>query len=536
VKPARLPYLPSLHQVLLLVSVIALLLPLGGLHFIKLYENALVRSTESELISQSAFIAAAYKNEIETLLRQQGRSMDGYGLPLPRKQKTKGYYHPIPETIDLSREKILPPRPDGIRTVSADPVALQAGRRVTPVLRDAQRITLSGMKVLDYHGVVVAGQQELGLSFIRLPEVKKAFWGEPESLLRKRIVSGKPPPLASTSRGADINVFVSIPIVMNDRLIGVVLVNRTPTDLWKALYAKRRDITYAVIVILGVTLVIATITSYTITQPIHALIRQARRLAEGDRHAAEPLKNPMTREIAILSESFANMAQTIEHRSEYIRQFAMHVSHEFKTPLTAIQGSVELLQEHLDTMPPEQRERFLNNIAQDTDRLKRLVSRLLELARADVLEPDAIRIDILPVLKSFVSRYQDFGLQIQLYNHTGQEPLKLAITPEALESVFSNLLDNSLQHGASRVAIEIRDCSERIEIRVADNGRGVSSANAEKLFTPFFTTHREHGGTGLGLSITQSLLNAYNGGIRLEPSDSGAVFVVFLPHAEETPA
>lgn len=525
----RNAYLLNLHQVLLLVSLIALLLPLGGLHFIKLYENALIRSTESELISQSAFIAATYKTEVQRLLRQQGRSIHHYGLPMPRLSKPIGYYQP---TIDLARHKILPPRPAGIQAGPADPVAKTAGARIIPVLKEAQLITLSGMKVLDFRGVAVAGQQELGLSFIRQDEVKKAFRGHPESRVRKRIISGKRPPLASISRGADVNVFVSMPIFLEDRLIGVVLVNRTPTDIWKALYAKRRDLSYAMIVVLSVMLVIAGITSYTITQPIHALIRQARRITDGEPGAAEPLKNPMTREIAVLSESFATMARTIEHRSEYIRQFAMHVSHEFKTPLTAIQGSIELLLEHIDTMPPAQRDRFLNNIAEDTDRLKRLVSRLLELARADVLEADAEPMDILPLLAHFTERYQDLGLAIGIINHTGQSSLMVPITTEALEGIFGNLLDNSRQHGADRVDIELRIREGELEIFVADNGQGISPGNAERLFTPFFTTHRETGGTGLGLSITQSLLTAYNGSIQLQPSHVGAIFKVTLPLAE----
>ena len=76
-----------------------------------------------------------------------------------------------------------------------------------------------------------------------------------------------------------------------------------------------------------------------------------------------------------MSQSFSEMARSLEHRSEYIRNFAAHVSHEFKTPLTAIQGAIELLEEHSHDMPAEQRARFLHNISLDAERLKRLVDR-----------------------------------------------------------------------------------------------------------------------------------------------------------------
>jgi signal transduction histidine kinase len=92
-----------------------------------------------------------------------------------------------------------------------------------------------------------------------------------------------------------------------------------------------------------------------------------------------------TREIAELSHSLVTMAETLEARADYIRGFAAEVSHEFKTPLAAMRGTVELLQEHLATMTEAERRSFLANLAEDVTRLDRLVRRLLDLARADVM-------------------------------------------------------------------------------------------------------------------------------------------------------
>ncbi len=523
-------WLFSLHHIVLAVSLITLLLPLGSLHFLKLYESALVRQTESELISQSAFIAAAYKKEVSDLLAQQHRQFSQYGRPLPReKMCDNDYYQPIPETLDLAKDPVLPSRPDGQRRKPADPVAAAAGQKIGPILKDAQRITLSGMKVLDFQGVTVGGQQELGLSFAHLPEVHMALRGKPDSLLRKRGGLGLPPSPKSISRGSDINVYVSVPIIAQNRVIGAVLVNRTPSDLIRLLYSKRGDLTSAVIVVLLVTLAIAAVTSHTITRPIEALIRQARRIARGEPNAAAPLRNPMTREIATLSENLSAMAETIEHRSNYIRQFAMHVSHEFKTPLTAIQGGLELLQEHGDTMPVEQRARFLGNMAQDTDRLKRLVNRLLELARADMLQPGAEQVPVLPLLEYMAARYRDSGLRTTIENHTGLANPQAAISTDALESVLTHLLGNSAQHGASEIAITLQTQENMLALQLVDNGCGISQANTGQLFTPFFTTRREKGGTGLGLSIARALLSAHKGGIELVPSPQGACFVLLIP-------
>ena len=222
------------------------------------------------------------------------------------------------------------------------------------------------------------------------------------------------------------------------------------------------------------------------------------------------------------------MARNLEHRSEYIRNFAAHVSHEFKTPLAAIQGAIELLDEHAEGMSAEKRARFLRNIGQDTERLERLVDRLLEMARADVMEPAAGECEVAPLVEQLRERYKDQGLSLFL---AGETLAQAKVPREILETVLSNLCDNSHQNGANQVEVTIQQVEGALSIRIADNGAGISPANAEKIFTPFFTTHREEGGTGLGLGIVRALLKAYGGDIELAQIDKGAAFNVTVPAA-----
>src|SRR3546814_20889480 len=97
------------------------------------------------------------------------------------------------------------------------------------------------------------------------------------------------------------------------------------------------------------------------------------------------------------------MAAAIERRSRYLRDFAHAMSHEFKTPLSGIRGAIELLEDHDATMSAEERRRFLANADADARRLARLVSRLLDLARADMLRGDGGRLDDPADRKSGVS-------------------------------------------------------------------------------------------------------------------------------------
>lgn len=519
----------KLRTILLVVNVILFVLPLGALVFFRIYENELVKQTELELIAQAAFVSALYKAEIGAVLDAK-KTAEPYGLKTALPWPAGEPYRPVLPQLTLSSHKILP-RPTGGAESDEQPdgVATAAAKRLVPVLADAQRTTLAGIRLLDFRGVAVLGGTDAGLSFAHLDEVRQALDGRYSAVLRARVLNHPVPALASISRGTGIRVFAAYPIFRNDRLIGAVLLSRSPRSILQDLYLERDVVAIATAALIVLAVALAGFTSYTIARPIHALIRQAKGIASGDRAAMEPLKAPITQELALLSQSFSEMARSLEHRSEYIRDFATRVSHEFKTPLAAIRGAIELLQEHIADMPPEKRDRFMRNIADDANRLQRLVDRLLEVARADVLEPAAGSTDLAGLFLRLSERYKDFALTVHAAG--AGDGAMARIAPEIAETVFANLLDNSRQNGADRVDISTHREHGVWSVAVADNGRGVSAANVESIFSPFFTTHRDEGGTGLGLGIVQSLLKAYNGDLTFRPSERGAVFIVSIPES-----
>ncbi|MGI9381553.1 MAG: ATP-binding protein, partial [Methyloligellaceae bacterium] len=455
----------------------------------------------------------------------------GYGARLaePRPEKVEGRYTPVEPELDLAQQETLPPRPDG-RTpeATADTVAQSAGRGMSRILSAAQRTTLAGMRVLDFNGIVVSGGAELGQSFAHIDEVRNALRGRYASVIRQRILDSPPPSIASISRGTGIRIFVALPITYKDRLWGVAYLSRTPKNILKHLYAEREKVILAGFTILALTFLLALLTSSTISWPISRLIERTRRVSAGDPEAMRPLNNPGTREMAQLAKSFSDMAISLHERSEYIRDFATHVSHEFKTPLTSIQGAAELLSEHVDEMSDAERTRFLRNITADTDRLQRLVSRLLELARADSLKPSDETFDVADALGRLQTKHADPAFEIIL-DRAASGTAKMS--EDTFDVVLSNLLENARQHNAHKVQIGAKRNGKALDIAVADDGDGISAANRAKIFTPFFTTKREHGGTGLGLGIARSLLEAHRGSIRLADSKAGAKFVVRLPLA-----
>ena len=233
-------------------------------------------------------------------------------------------------------------------------------------------------------------------------------------------------------------------------------------------------------------------------------------------------------EIRTLYEDFGVMAKAIERRSRYLRDFAAAVSHEFKTPLAGINGAVELLQDHED-MSPAERRRFLDNIAGDGRRLSALVTRLMDLARADMARPEAgLSVDIRPpLLKAVDAASPDLAVELDL-----PDALPPVAAPEAtLEVVVATMLENSRQAGASSVRIAGRVAGETVVLSIRDDGPGIAPADRQRIFEPFFTTRRSEGGAGLGLSIARALLAANQATLDLAPSGDGAVFEIGLPLA-----
>jgi len=516
---------PSLRTLLVAANLLVFVLPIGGIWALRLYESSLVRQTESELLGQAAFVGAAYKQALHRARGEPSREPSVVPTPGPGER-----WQPRGVTLDLAVDEVRP-RPPAAQPAKlpAEPAAQAAGREMMLVMHDAQLVTLAAIRVVDANGTVVATTgEELGASLADHEEIARALGGESVSLLRERVSDEPPPPLASASRGTNLRVFVAEPIVDEGRTIGAVLLSRSPRSIGQTLYGKRYHLLGGTLLLVAVVVAMSLFTSRAVVRPLAAVVEQTERAARGERGAVVPLERPITREVASLSEAVAAMARSLEERADYIREFASHVSHEFKTPLTAIQGAVELLRTHDATMPPEKRARFLDNVAGDAERLEHLVRRLLELARADVLRPAGETCDAAKVAAAVAARYCEAGLAVEV---GGAASCPAATDAETLDSVLASLLDNARQHGGPRVTIDVGAQRAYARLRIADDGPGISNANAAKIFDPFFTTARDHGGTGLGLTIARSLVDAHGGSIRLVPAERGAAFEVLLPLA-----
>jgi signal transduction histidine kinase len=439
------------------------------------------------------------------------------------------YDNPVVPLIDLATHATQRRRPDAVLArEAANAAMLRIGTEVASLFIEAQKTTLAGLRLLDHAGTVIGGRDEVGLSLAHVEEVREAMQGRYASALRERLPDYPTPALASLSRGTGVRIFSAFPVISGNRLVGIVYLSRTPNNILRHMYATRDRFILAGLTILGLTLLLGWVTTRTLVRPINKLAAQAQQLGCGNLDALVPLDHYGTHELAALGRSFLEMARSLDGGSRYIRDFAAHVSHEFKGPLAAIRGSAELLQEHVADMSDADRSRFLGNIVADTDRLSLLVGRLLELAHAENMPRADTSIDVAAAIDRLAEIHGRNGLAIV---RTGAARLKTCISAESFEIVATNLIQNSKQAEATVVEVYLEATETAGRISFKDNGLGITEGNRSRIFEPFFTTRRERGGTGLGLRIVRSLVEAKQGTIQLARSREGATFVLTLPKA-----
>ncbi len=522
---------PRVRSVLLLVNLSILILPLAGIGILRLYENALLQQTESELTAQAAFVVAAYKS---ALLRnfqhsEQGQIIANYGIPITDTKSTKQeLWRPQPPRLDLASDDILPPPPDPEISTALVPAPVQlAGEEITRIMKDAQQTTLAAIRVVDISASIVATTgDDLHQSLANWQEVNRALSGEFYSVLRQRVSDQPPPALTSISRGTLVRVFHATPVIHQGQILGAVILSRTPTNIGQSFYKHRFELMVAGLILIGLVLAFTIITALTITAPLEAVTRQAKHVANGDPGPVSALKQPVTYEVSQLSQAVVQMAEHLDARARYIQDLAAQISHAFKTPLTSMRGAIELLQDHQQDMPATDRNRFLSNLNKDAEYLNTLVQQLLELARADTIQADRSISSLHPIIKKVAERFRRMGLDVEIAGDNS----RVIINEEILESTLVNLFDNTHRHGGSQITVTLSELGveKSCSIKIADNGPGITPANTETIFEPFFTTARDQGGSGLGLAVTRSLLKAYRASIELIPSARGAVFEIKL--------
>ncbi len=233
-------------------------------------------------------------------------------------------------------------------------------------------------------------------------------------------------------------------------------------------------------------------------------------------------------------------AEEDKRRMEQMRRdFVANVSHEFKTPLTAIRGYAEtLLDKNLEDR--ETALRFLGVILNQSIRLQRLTNNLLKLSQLDEgsLDIEFQAVDI-PVLIGFCLETVRIKAEAKDLSIQSDIPASLPqVHGDAwwLRQVFQNIMDNAVEYSVpgGRITVWARDCGEEVEVTVSDTGIGIRKEMLPRIFERFYrgdaSRSSRGGGTGLGLAIVKELVRVHNGRIQVDSQPGrGTSFSVFFP-------
>jgi signal transduction histidine kinase len=329
------------------------------------------------------------------------------------------------------------------------------------------------------------------------------------------------------------------------------------TDLGTAMpallgsYAIRTAATVGLMTIaIGVLLTMAMIS--LLTRPLTALTRateQVRNSGFSDEQCVGFFPDAdRDDEIGRLGRTFHDAFDRLRQETERVRtidsrrrEMVASVSHDLRTPLTALVGQIETIRMKRDSLPAEAQEHLLERALQNARHLKQLTDALAELARLDSPEfraqPEPIAIGELAddVVQRFAAAAQEAGVTLTVEYPDG---LPLTRADAALvERALANLLDNALRVTPEGGRVRVRALRDAggIRLEVADTGPGVSEEDQPLVFERFYQTsrHREHrGSSGLGLAIVKRVAELHGGtaGLRSEPG-RGSTFFIELPLA-----
>lgn len=268
-----------------------------------------------------------------------------------------------------------------------------------------------------------------------------------------------------------------------------------------------------------------------IIRPLSRLGAGARRIASGELTTRIPLtKDP---DLDPIAASFNGMAESVQSRIQREERFSANVSHELRSPLTAVVGTVDLLEKNLDQLP-EREQRLITTLQGQTTRMSQMLIDLLEISRIGSDDPPLIESVDVKTLCLDAVHVRDLPDELVV----GQSQ-SVKTDTRRFARIVGNLIDNANRHGGGvrciRIGTTQRDGVRFVQVRVEDGGPGISAEEMDRLFEPFARGEdaKKTSGAGLGLAIAheQAAVLGINVIVDQEFPD-GACFVIEIPVGE----
>ncbi len=322
---------------------------------------------------------------------------------------------------------------------------------------------------------------------------------------------------------------VAIPIGQNTNTVGAVAIE-APTSVQRAAIERRIAVLAAlgIGVLLLATLLGAVPVTRWVLRPVERLGAAAARLAGGDLGARAPVRGGPP-ELQGLAAAFNRMSASLEAAIERQRAFVADASHELRNPLATLRLRIESLAGRLEGDDARQLELALD----ESDRLGRTVTRLLDLARAEATAAERVDFDLAVLtqrrLAAWLALLDEAGCDVRLPVRT---QARCHGAPDAVEYALDVVLENARNYASgARVEITIAARGDRVELRVRDHGPGAAGDDVQRIGARFWRAaqHRDVPGTGLGIATARSLLESTGGTLDVAAAQPGLTVTIGLP-------
>ncbi|WP_180955854.1 ATP-binding protein [Monaibacterium marinum] len=344
----------------------------------------------------------------------------------------------------------------------------------------------------------------------------------------------------------DYILSISIPVIARNEPIGVLVLSTRSGDISLLVSNERRQMMTVFLLALTVSIGLSVVLANSIARPLRALARAAQRASRSTRDMAPerihfPDLTGRPDEIGNLSRALILMTQALYERIEANEEFAADVAHEIKNPLTSLRSAVETM-EYAKT--DEQRKRLLDVIANDVQRLDRLVTDISNASRLDseLVREEMEAFDLNLLIGSLVeyNSAEAAKVDVKLVADTPEPAVVVSGLEGRLAQVFINLITNAVSFTPPDGTVSVRVSVERDRaiIVVSDTGPGIPPDNLKDVFSRFYSERpgQEFGShSGLGLAISKQIVEAHNGRIfarniqNAQGDVMGAQFTVELP-------